>query len=77
MIKKSRDPRWDEEFQFMLEDAPVDEKIHIEVLSKRRFFVLHSKVRNVPILSAACCNFLDYFYVKCSVYMFVGITGTR
>ncbi|XP_038972380.1 synaptotagmin-3-like isoform X2 [Phoenix dactylifera] len=43
MIKKSRDPRWSEEFQFMLEEAPIDEKIHIEVMSKRRGFSFHGK----------------------------------
>ncbi|XP_024176403.1 synaptotagmin-3 isoform X1 [Rosa chinensis] len=35
MIRKTRDPRWDEEFQFMLEEPPLHEIIHIEVLSKR------------------------------------------
>ncbi|KAA8516550.1 hypothetical protein F0562_016944 [Nyssa sinensis] len=36
VIKKSRDPTWNEEFQFMLEEAPLKDKIHIEVISKRR-----------------------------------------
>ncbi|KAI4351406.1 hypothetical protein L6164_005775 [Bauhinia variegata] len=35
MIKKTRNPRWNEEFQFMLEEPPLNEKIHIEVMSKR------------------------------------------
>ncbi|XP_061999818.1 synaptotagmin-3-like isoform X1 [Rosa rugosa] len=35
MIRKTRDPRWDEEFQFMLEEPPLHDIIHIEVLSKR------------------------------------------
>ncbi|CAL9163194.1 synaptotagmin-3-like isoform X1 [Musa acuminata AAA Group] len=43
VIKKSRDPRWKEDFQFMLEDAPIDEKIHVEVLSKGRLFSFHPK----------------------------------
>ena len=47
MIKKSRDPRWNEEFQFMLEEAPVGQKIHIEVMSKRRGFSFHGKVRKI------------------------------
>ncbi|XAR69105.1 hypothetical protein NMG60_11000573 [Bertholletia excelsa] len=38
ILKKNRDPCWNEEFQFMLEEAPVREKIHIEVTSKRRGF---------------------------------------
>ncbi|KAJ4720772.1 synaptotagmin-3 [Melia azedarach] len=35
MIRKTRDPRWNEEFQFMLEEPPLHEKIYIEVMSKR------------------------------------------
>eukprot|EP00261_Vitis_vinifera_P035912 XP_019077155.1 PREDICTED: synaptotagmin-3 isoform X4 [Vitis vinifera] len=38
LIKKTRDPCWNEEFEFMLEEAPVKEKIHIEVMSKRKGF---------------------------------------
>nr|TKW23061.1 hypothetical protein SEVIR_4G269000v2 [Setaria viridis] len=36
VIRKTRDPRWSEEFQFMLDEPPVEDKIHIEVKSKRR-----------------------------------------
>ncbi|KAI0499734.1 hypothetical protein KFK09_017942 [Dendrobium nobile] len=43
VIKKSRDPRWNEGFQFMLEEPPVNEVIHIEVISKRRRFSWHAK----------------------------------
>ncbi|WOL04274.1 synaptotagmin-3 isoform X1 [Canna indica] len=43
VIKKCRDPRWNEDFQFILEEAPMDEKIHVEVVSKRRMFIFHSK----------------------------------
>ncbi|PIA37329.1 hypothetical protein AQUCO_03000136v1 [Aquilegia coerulea] len=35
MIKRTREPTWNEEFQFMLDEAPVDDKIHIEIMSKR------------------------------------------
>ncbi|XP_072956281.1 synaptotagmin-3 isoform X2 [Typha angustifolia] len=42
VIKKSRAPRWNEEFQFMLEEAPMDDKIHIEVMSRRRGFSFHT-----------------------------------
>ncbi|KAJ7970449.1 synaptotagmin-3 [Quillaja saponaria] len=35
MIRKSRFPLWNEEFQFMLEEPPLHEKIYIEVKSKR------------------------------------------
>ncbi|KAI5399803.1 synaptotagmin-3 [Lathyrus oleraceus] len=43
MMKKTRQPRWNEEFQFMLEEAPLHEKIHIEVMSKRKSFSFLSK----------------------------------
>ncbi|KAK4784984.1 hypothetical protein SAY86_001673 [Trapa natans] len=32
-IKKNRNPRWDEEFQFMLEDVPTNDKLLVEVIS--------------------------------------------
>ncbi|KAL9426738.1 hypothetical protein AB3S75_033514 [Citrus x aurantiifolia] len=43
MIKKCRDPIWNEEFQFDFEEAPLKEKIRIEVKSKRRGLRLRSK----------------------------------
>ena len=43
-MKKTRHPRWNEEFQFMLEEPPQHEKIHIEVLSRRKNFSFLSKV---------------------------------
>lgn len=44
IIRKSRDPCWNEEFQFVLEEAPLKEKIHIEVKSKRSGLRLRPKV---------------------------------
>ncbi|KAK9126664.1 hypothetical protein Scep_015510 [Stephania cephalantha] len=35
VLRKTRDPCWNEDFQYMLEEAPVNDKINIEVLSKR------------------------------------------
>ncbi|CAI0435174.1 unnamed protein product [Linum tenue] len=32
-VKKNRDPRWEEEFQFTLEEPPTNEKLHVEVAS--------------------------------------------
>ncbi|KAL2457825.1 Synaptotagmin-2 [Forsythia ovata] len=32
-VKKSRDPRWEEEFQFTLEEPPTNDRIHVEVVS--------------------------------------------
>ncbi|KAF8395245.1 hypothetical protein HHK36_019187 [Tetracentron sinense] len=43
VIKKTRDPCWNEEFQFMIEEAPLNEKIHIEVMSKRTGFGFRAK----------------------------------
>ncbi|CAI0557499.1 unnamed protein product [Linum tenue] len=44
-IKKCRDPRWEEEFQFMLEEPPTNEKLHVEVTSSsKRMGMLHPKV---------------------------------
>ncbi|CAN1307643.1 SYT1 [Linum perenne] len=44
-IKKSRDPRWDEEFQFMLDEPPTNEKLHVEITSSsKRMGMLHPKV---------------------------------
>ncbi|KAI3791773.1 hypothetical protein L2E82_05636 [Cichorium intybus] len=36
VLKKTRNPYWNEEFQFMLDEAPLEEAIHIEVISKRK-----------------------------------------
>lgn len=55
-MKKTRQPRWNEEFQFMLEEAPLHEKIHIEVMSKRKSFSFLSKV-SVHLLSVSYKSF--------------------
>ena len=44
MIKKTRDPIWNEEFQFMVEEPPLHDKIRVEVMSKRTGFRFQSKV---------------------------------
>ncbi|CAN0825508.1 SYT3 [Linum grandiflorum] len=43
VIRKTRDPRWNEEFQFMIDQPPLREKIHVEVLSKRTRFSFISR----------------------------------
>ena len=46
VVKKNRDPRWEEEFQFMLEEPPVKDRVHVEVVStSSRIGLLHPKVR--------------------------------
>lgn len=43
-VKKNRDPRWDEEFQFMLEEPPTNDRLHVEVCSvSSRIGLLHPK----------------------------------
>ncbi|PKA46169.1 Synaptotagmin-2 [Apostasia shenzhenica] len=42
-MKKSRDPRWDEEFQFVCEEPPLNDKMHVEVLSKAPSIGIYSK----------------------------------
>lgn len=43
-VKKNRDPRWEHEFEYMLEEPPINDKMHIEVISKPPRIGLHSKV---------------------------------
>ncbi|XP_019174937.1 PREDICTED: synaptotagmin-2-like [Ipomoea nil] len=43
-VKKNRDPRWGEDFQFMLEEPPTNERLHVEVFSNSsRIGLLHPK----------------------------------
>lgn len=45
MLRKTRDPRWNEEFQFTLEEPPLKESIRVEVMSKGTGFHFRSKVK--------------------------------
>ncbi|CAI9116966.1 OLC1v1018268C2 [Oldenlandia corymbosa var. corymbosa] len=43
-VKKNRDPRWEEEFQFTLDEPPTEDRIHVEVVStSSRMGLLHPK----------------------------------
>ncbi|KAL6646718.1 hypothetical protein ACP70R_015412 [Stipagrostis hirtigluma subsp. patula] len=42
-IKKNRDPRWEEEFQFVCEEPPTNEKMQLEVISRPSSIGIHSK----------------------------------
>ncbi|EPS74285.1 hypothetical protein M569_00465 [Genlisea aurea] len=43
-VKKNRDPRWEEEFTFVLDEAPSKENLHVEVLStSTKIGLLHPK----------------------------------
>ena len=48
-MKKNRDPRWEEEFQFMVDEPPTNDKMHVEVVSTSSRNLLHSKVHNLLI----------------------------
>lgn len=44
-MKKNRDPRWEEEFAFPLDEPPTNDKVHIEVIStSSKIGLLHPKV---------------------------------
>ncbi|KAJ4849795.1 Synaptotagmin-3 [Turnera subulata] len=43
MMRKTRDPRWNEEFQFMLDQPPLHERIRIEVISNTTGFRFRSR----------------------------------
>jgi len=44
-VKKNRDPRWGESFQFMLEEPPTNERLYVEVQSaSSKLGLLHPKV---------------------------------
>ncbi|KAK1352338.1 Calcium-dependent lipid-binding (CaLB domain) family protein [Heracleum sosnowskyi] len=41
-VKKNRDPRWEEEFFFVLEEPPTNDRLHVEVLSSSsKICILH------------------------------------
>ncbi|CAH9144175.1 unnamed protein product [Cuscuta epithymum] len=42
-LKKNTDPRWEEEFTFMLEKPPLDEKLHVQVVSTSKTSIMHHK----------------------------------
>ncbi|CAJ1972977.1 unnamed protein product [Sphenostylis stenocarpa] len=43
IIKKNRDPRWEEEFQFLVDEPPTNDKIHVEVVSTSSRSLLRQK----------------------------------
>jgi hypothetical protein len=45
-IKKNRDPRWEKEFEFVCEEPPINDKLHVEVISRPSSIGIHSKVPN-------------------------------
>ncbi|KAL5144188.1 Synaptotagmin-2 [Glycine soja] len=43
VMKKNRDPRWEEEFQFLVEEPPTNDKLHVEVVSTSSRNLLRQK----------------------------------
>lgn len=84
MIKKSHRPYWNEEFQFVVEEATLKEKIRFEVKSKKRnLFAYHfrKKVGSYTISPSSFLGglFLCLFELKSSKfhYFYLGILGVR
>lgn len=79
VIRKTRDPRWNEEFQFMVDEAPVDDKIHIEVRSQRRGLPFHNKVNHACYLQSCRLQKLFFWWPPCPLKSISvnlsGITG--
>ncbi|KAK7341382.1 hypothetical protein VNO80_24311 [Phaseolus coccineus] len=42
-IKKNRDPRWEDEFHFTVEEPPTNDRLHVEVISTSSRNLLHQK----------------------------------
>ncbi|KAI9123387.1 hypothetical protein K1719_004687 [Acacia pycnantha] len=42
-VKKNRDPRWEEEFTYMLDEPPSNDRLHVEVVSTSVRNILHPK----------------------------------
>lgn len=49
-MKKNRDPRWDEEFEFVCDQPPTDNKMMFEVFSKPSTIGIHAKVSYIYII---------------------------
>ena len=53
-VKKNRDPRWEEEFTFTLEEPPTNDRIYVEVISaSSRMGLLHPKVHVASSLKSS------------------------
>jgi hypothetical protein len=44
IIKRNRDPRWEQTFEWQLEEPPVDDHLHVEVMSRNMGLSVHFKV---------------------------------
>ncbi|KAL8149891.1 hypothetical protein AgCh_006780 [Apium graveolens] len=66
-IKKTRDPTWEEEFQFMLDEAPINDVIYVEIISTKRLsFKFKESLGHVRINLADVvdnCRINEKFYL--------------
>lgn len=64
MIKKNRDPRWGEEFEFMLEEPPTNDRLHVEVISaSSRIGLLHPKVGTLLFLRSYAISIMIKYMI--------------
>ncbi|CAK9234286.1 unnamed protein product [Sphagnum troendelagicum] len=47
VIKRNRDPRWDHTFQWQLEEPPVEDQLHVEVMSRNIGLHMHFKTESL------------------------------
>lgn len=64
MMRKTRNPTWNEEFQFLLEEPPLQEKLHINVMSKRTGISFNSKVLIVHYIALTTPSVFVYVCYK-------------
>lgn len=68
-MKKNRDPRWEEEFTFTLDEPPTNERMHLEVVStSKRMGLIHPKVQWI-------LNFRNTFFNIPNASVLSGIFG--
>ncbi|XP_076937669.1 synaptotagmin-3-like [Bidens hawaiensis] len=60
IMKKTQDPSWNEEFQFVLDEPPFEDVIHIEVISKRKLKIGFSSSKEA--LGHVDINLVDVVY---------------
>ncbi|GLJ11281.1 hypothetical protein SUGI_0150250 [Cryptomeria japonica] len=63
-VKKNRDPRWEQEFEFTLEEPPVNEKLHVEVMSKGMGLALHARGHKIQLFKSFVEDRKDWLLLK-------------
>jgi hypothetical protein len=47
IIKRNRDPRWEQTFEWQLEEPPVGDHLHVEVMSRNMGLSMHFKAESL------------------------------